>query len=217
MSTDESSTELQKWHPNSSVCLITDDLIIHQSGETDFRRITALDLHLRDGSLGKIRKIENMESLVNIRQLNISYNALTRIEGLDNLVSLVELNLAENSITKIENLFGLRLLERLSLCGNDIERIPAEISQLKALTVLRLNRNKLAVQKDLENLSPLGNLRELRIDNNPITSGGNGDTRRYAIFVIPLLRVLDNETITAADRFAMPLSHHLLVVNMICV
>lgn len=101
MSTDESSTDLQKWHPNSSVCLITNDLIAHQSGETDFRRIYVLDLHLRDGSLGKIRKIENLDSLINIQQLNVSYNAITRIEGLDSLVTLVELNLAENSITKV--------------------------------------------------------------------------------------------------------------------
>ena len=101
MSTDESSTELQRWHPNSSICLITDELITHQSGETDFRKITTLDLHLRDGAFGKIRKIENLENLINLQQLNISYNAVVRIEGLDGLEKLVELNLAENSITKV--------------------------------------------------------------------------------------------------------------------
>ena len=101
ISTDDSSTELQSWHPNATVCVISDNLICKQSGESDFRRITVLDLHLRDGSLGKIRKIENLDNLVNIRQLNISYNAITRIEGLSGLTKLVELNLAENSIQKV--------------------------------------------------------------------------------------------------------------------
>jgi Leucine-rich repeat (LRR) protein len=90
-----------KWEPSSVVCPITNELIYRQSGLRDLKKIEVLDLHIRDGSKGKIRKIENLAALVNLAQLNISYNAITRIEGLDQLLNLVELNLAENSIKRV--------------------------------------------------------------------------------------------------------------------
>ena len=37
----------------------------------------------------------------NLKQLSLSYNAITKIEGLDRLRGLVELNLAENAISKV--------------------------------------------------------------------------------------------------------------------
>ena len=78
------------FHPNVRV---------HNS--QDSSQIHALDLHIRDGSRGKIRKIENLTKLKNLQQLNISYNAINRIEGLHGLERLVELNLAENCIQKV--------------------------------------------------------------------------------------------------------------------
>jgi Leucine-rich repeat (LRR) protein len=74
------------------------------TGEADPAAVSALDLHLRDGSLGRIRRIEGLDRLVNLRQLNLSYNAITKIENLSCLSrSLVELNLAENDISSVRS------------------------------------------------------------------------------------------------------------------
>ena len=85
----------------NSICILSQDLILEVSNlneKEELKSLKFLDLHLRDEAKGKIRKIENLNSLVNLRLLNLSYNSITKIEGLDSLKSLVELNLAENSL-----------------------------------------------------------------------------------------------------------------------
>jgi hypothetical protein len=85
----------------NNICILSQDLILEVSNlneKEELKALKFLDLHLRDEAKGKIRKIENLNSLVNLRLLNLSYNSITKIEGLDSLNSLVELNLAENSI-----------------------------------------------------------------------------------------------------------------------
>ena len=89
------------WPPEATVCYITDELIQAICGGEDAAAVTALDLHLRDGSLGKIRKIENLSAYVNLRLLNLSYNAIIKIENLESLRRLTELNLAENDIRSV--------------------------------------------------------------------------------------------------------------------
>jgi Leucine-rich repeat (LRR) protein len=53
--------------------------------------------------INKLQKIEGLEAVPNLVELNLSYNMITRIENLDHLIKLRELNLAENNIRKIEN------------------------------------------------------------------------------------------------------------------
>ena len=87
--------------PTGSVCLINRSLIESITRQRDFNQIVSLDLHLHDGNLGKIRKIENLGALSRLRLLNLSYNAVTKIEGLQNLSFLQELNLADNAIERV--------------------------------------------------------------------------------------------------------------------
>ncbi len=91
------------WPPESKICYITHELISIIAHTTDFDDVQALDLHLRDGSLGKIKQIENLNLLTNLRQLNLSYNAITNITNIHMLKNLVELNLAENNIRNVIN------------------------------------------------------------------------------------------------------------------
>jgi Leucine-rich repeat (LRR) protein len=110
--------------------------------QSSFIQLNKLDLHLRNGHHGKIKYLENFNEFPNLIQLNLSYNSIQSMNGLQPLHHLLELNLSENFIIQIENIFHLISLERLNLCGNQIERIPSKIQELKALTILRLNRNK---------------------------------------------------------------------------
>ena len=212
---------LSKWPPKAVVCIIDDELICELSGldvhdsryADDLARITSLDLHLRDGEKGKIRRIENLSKLPLLQQLNLSYNAVSRVEGLASLRFLVELNLAENSLSRIEGIFHMQHLERLNLCGNRIERLPSRLSSLP-LSALRLNRNRLCDLQDLEVFQGMHTLRNLRIDNNLFPSppapprqppspslSRQSLLRRHILHIAtPWLEVLDNETVTAADR-----------------
>jgi centriolin len=137
----------------------------------ELRDIQTLDLHLRNNE-GKIRRIDNLQLVPNLRQLNLSYNAITKIEGLDRLVHLVELNLAENSIKTIEGLNSLRFLQKLNLSGNLIERIPESFGNLIRLSHLRIARNRLSTLNDVKILSKLRKLTNLRIDENPLIKSG---------------------------------------------
>lgn len=219
MSSEEDDEILSKWPPKDVVCVIDDALISELTGlnkddphfQDHLAHVSSLDLHLRDGKKGKIRRIENLSKLPNLLQLNLSFNALGRMEGLSSLRLLLELNLAENCLTRIEGIFHLRQLERLNLCGNQIERIPSSLSSLQALEALRLNRNSLCVLSDLQHLRSLPALHNLRIDSNPFPSPPAGDgidtsddvsvLRRHILGAVsPSLRVLDNQPLSAADR-----------------
>lgn len=67
---------------------------------------TVLDLNH-----SRVRKIENLESMVNLQVLGFRNNLLKKIENLDSLTKLTELELYDNQITKIENLDSLVNLE----------------------------------------------------------------------------------------------------------
>jgi hypothetical protein len=178
---------------------INSALISNISGyaPNDFHEIHVLDLHLRDED-GKIRKIENLSMVPNLRQLNLSYNAILKMEGFERLNYLVELNLAENSISKIENLESLRSLQKLNLSGNEIERIPENIQLLTRLTHFRIARNKLRKLDDIGHLTALNRLTNFRIDENPITQTPNFSY--YVIFENMHLRFLDGVEITDEMR-----------------
>lgn len=177
---------------------LTPDLIAEVAGVSvsNLSRLQKLDLHLREK--GKIRRIENLIVVPNLRLLNLSYNVITKIEGLGRLHNLIELNLAENAIKVIENLENLKALERLNLSGNLIKRIPEDIKYLQRLTTLRLARNKLEVAEDISYLSALQSLDKLRIDENPIAELDT--TYLFAVYCIKSLNSLDNATITDQDR-----------------
>jgi Leucine-rich repeat (LRR) protein len=104
-----------------SVVAISSDLITNAAGSASHSEIETLHLSLRTC---KIRRIENLGGLSNLRELNLSYNLISNIEGLDGLRTLVDLNLSENKITHIENLTALVSLEDLNLSGNRIAHIP---------------------------------------------------------------------------------------------
>lgn len=196
----QSSPDRFRGNLSSIVCSITPELISEVSGNnvSNISRLQVLDLHLRDEKKGKIRRIENMILVPNLRQLNLSYNAIIKIENLGRLHNLIELNLAENAIEKIENLDNLKALERLNLSGNQITRIPDSISNLQRLTNLRIARNQLHVLADLRCLGKLMNLTKLRIDENPFSRLEH--TALFAIYCIKGLISLDGVAVTQRDR-----------------
>ena len=206
------------------ICQINDNLLREVTGVVEFRKITSLDLHLRSRDSGKIRVIEGLNSLINLRVLNLryvdysfmlschllkfrfahplfhcfSYNVISFVEGLNTLSNLTELNLAENSIRKLENFEALVKLQRLNLSGNQISRIPENIHKLRSLQVLRCARNELSVLQDMSFLGDISGLSSITLEDNPIMA--LEQCAPYTVYCVRSLSQLNNVKITPAAR-----------------
>ena len=168
--------------------------------------VKALNLHLpkRSGSrnFGKIRYLENFHFVPALRQLNLSYNAISRMENFAPLSRLQELNLAENQIgPRVDDLASLPNLRRLNLSGNCIQTLApgAQWRSVPRLEELRLARNRLSDLGEMRFLSVgLPNLRVLSIAGNPVDE--NPNTGVFVVFAIRSLEVLDGVAVTTAAR-----------------
>lgn len=148
---------------------------------------TMKDLDFYDNRIKHISK--NINKLVNLENLDLSFNKIKHIKNLENLVNLKNLYFVQNRISKIENLSTLRNLKNLELGGNEIREIEPDSFQglgnleeiwlgknsiprlinlhhLKNLRVLSIQSNKL---KKIEGLEQLENLEELYLSHNYLT------------------------------------------------
>jgi internalin A len=117
-----------------------------------------------DLSSNQITKIQNLDSLVNLRFLNLNSNQIPEIEDLDNLEQLRFLYLKGNSIPRLSNLKNLYNLVDLDVSQNGIIEING-LNTLIKLESLRLSDNLIA---KTENISQLTNLKALDLSNNSI-------------------------------------------------
>ncbi|VDP84994.1 unnamed protein product [Echinostoma caproni] len=103
-----------------------------------------------------LRKLENMERLINLKFLNVDYNHLKSLRGVFQCINIEELSAENNFISMIDELENLKKLRRLLLGNNAIKsltNIPdGSILQLKSLanlTVIDLHGNP--ITQKLEN------------------------------------------------------------------
>lgn len=82
-------------------------------------------INLSNKGITSIELIKGLESLSNIRSLDLDDNKITEIKGLEPLEMLERLNLSGNQITEIKGLESLSKSGRLSLnlSGNQITEI----------------------------------------------------------------------------------------------
>lgn len=67
--------------------------------------------------------IENIDMLVNLKELDLSFNYIERIQNLDKLTKLEVLSLFNNKIELIENIDTLENLVILSIGNNEINTL----------------------------------------------------------------------------------------------
>ena len=203
----KSGSDTKSSSPNR-VVYITERLLrkVSKVGRGSMAAVRALNLHLpkRSGSrnFGKIRFLENFHFVPALRELNLSYNAISCMENFAPLSQLRDLNLAENQIgPRIEDLKSLPHLRRLNLSGNRIQTLSpgAQWRSLSRLEELRLARNELSDLGEMRFLSTgLPNLRVLSIAGNPIDE--NPNTGVFVVFAIRSLDVLDGVAVTTTAR-----------------
>ncbi|GCE98681.1 protein phosphatase 1 regulatory subunit sds22 [Zygosaccharomyces mellis] len=123
---------------------------------------TIKDLDFYDNRIKHISK--NINKLVNLENLDLSFNKIKHIKNLDNLVNLQNLYFVQNRISTIENLSTLKNLKNLELGGNEIREIaPDSFKGLENLQEIWLGKNSIP---KLVNLHHLKNLRVLSIQSN---------------------------------------------------
>ncbi|KJE93564.1 hypothetical protein CAOG_009765 [Capsaspora owczarzaki ATCC 30864] len=175
------------------------DLVRLLSKKQDPRDVISLTLSFpNDPMAGKFDRIEQLDALVNLRVLDLSYNLLARIEGLSRLANLRDLDLSHNNIERIENIESLGQLARLNLEHNNIRAISTSVRSLRNLKVLLLGSNRLENLGDLDVLSPLINLAVLTLSGNPMAVPLHA--RAYAIFTVRSLDTLDGVQVSSAER-----------------
>jgi protein phosphatase 1 regulatory subunit 7 len=122
----------------------------------------------------RISKIEGLEGLTKLRNLELGANRIREIENLDTLTSLEELWLGKNKITEMK----VRPLPRHI---SDQANLTQNLDALSNLRIISIQSNRLT---SITGLSSLRNLEELYLSHNAITdlSGLESNTS---------LRVLD--------------------------
>lgn len=102
--------------------------------ENDLNNITYLNLFNN-----KIKKINGMGGLYNLKTLILSFNEIEEIEQLERCQNLIKLDLHNNFIRQIKNLEGKEKLTFLDLTHNwisdwtQIEHIKSNVTNLKEL------------------------------------------------------------------------------------
>ena len=111
------------------------------------------------------RKIQNLDSFINLQVLYLENNSINKIENLDKLTDLRCLYLQNNFIKEIEGLDNNTKLCILNLSNNKIKTIK-NMDKLQKLENFYISKNDLSTVQDLENLLELKSLSLLDIQNN---------------------------------------------------
>ena len=180
------------------------NLYLHFLG---FRKIQNLDsfinlqvLYLENNS---INKIEGLEKLIDLRCLYLQNNYIKEIEGLDNNINLSIFNVSNNKIKTIKNMSKLQKLENFYISKNDLSTIQdlENLSELKSLSLLDIQNNNFIDNSDelLSFLNKIENLKVLYLKGNELCRS-IPNYRRTIIIKLINLTYLDDKPIKQEDR-----------------
>jgi len=164
-------------------------------GGNRLRKIENLDalVNLEELWLGKnkITRLENLGSLKRLKILSIQSNRITKLEGLENLESLEELYLSHNGIERLEGLENNLKLRTLDI-GNNFVKVLENVSHLSHLEELWTNDNKISSLDDLEpQLKRISTLETIYLEGNPVQAAEGVNYRRKVTLALPQVKQLD--------------------------
>ena len=167
------------------------------------RRLQNLEglLNLRRASFSdnELTHIEGLETCVNLRELILEENRIVRLDGLRNLVHLKRLDVGKNKLTKIEGLETLAKLTQLSIEDNEITSL-AGLSKLVSLMELYIGNNRVTDLKEVHHVKELSKLIILDLSGNKLCTAV--DYRHYTIYHIRKLKVLDGAGVEMMEQEA---------------
>ena len=181
------------------------------------RRMQALDglINMRRLSLcdNDITVIEELQDCTRLEELSLEDNRITQMSGLSACLSLKRLDLGSNSISKIESLEHLTALTQLGLENNQVSSLEG-LQGCVSLMELYLGNNRLEKLRQVQLLKSLPKLIILDLSDNPLC--GEPDYRHYVVYHLNKLKVLDGigidsvQTKAARSKYAGRLTFDLL-------
>ncbi|KAF1794912.1 Leucine-rich repeat domain, L domain-like [Phytophthora cactorum] len=149
---------------------LTADIVKRRSGHYDVSLVALLDV-----SGMKIRRIAQLESCVNLLELNLAHNELRSLEELPALSLLRCLQLSNNQLTSLVVYLAPDTLPRLPL----LEELTVANNQIRSIDFVEL-------------ATKLPNLRVLDFNGNPLDSSVSAKASK----AFPDLFILNGETLT---------------------
>ncbi|KZS92389.1 putative SDS22-protein phosphatase 1 regulatory subunit 7 [Sistotremastrum niveocremeum HHB9708] len=164
-------------------------------GGNRLRKIENLDalVNLEELWLGKnkIAKLENLHTLSKLKILSIQSNRLIKLEGLQALTSLRELYVSHNGIERIEGLDSNLELRTLDVGSNRISKIE-NISHLEKLEEFWASDNQIPNLHDLDSqLAKTASLDTIYLEGNPCQKLDMAGYRRKVILALPQVTQVD--------------------------
>jgi Leucine-rich repeat (LRR) protein len=142
--------------------------------------------------------MENLHIFSGLIKLELPNHRISRIESLDILGRLEELNLNGNPIREIKNVFHLRSLRILDLSHTSIDDIPTEIRSLSALQILHVSHCRIHSLRSVARLSSNESLSHLSVQGNPLCKSEHW--KLFIIYHLPQLDGIDRDTVTVRER-----------------
>ncbi|KAG5881300.1 hypothetical protein JTB14_016171 [Gonioctena quinquepunctata] len=155
-------------------------------GKQSFPTLVFLDMY--DNQLERLHFIDKLE---NLRVLLLGKNRIKKIEGLEKLLKMEVLDFHGNQITQVEGLSNLKELKAEKLLG---------FGEVPNLVKLFASNNDIQCVEDMSSLAKSQNIKEISIDNNPISLAG--DCVSFLVSYLPHLIKLNSMQITEQVRKA---------------
>jgi Leucine-rich repeat (LRR) protein len=203
---EQSIAVLRKTSSFQKPCQLTEKLIKEVISHPDSTNPAAVVCRMMN-----ITAISLTIPLADIRIVDLSNNGLTKLDGIQFLRNLAELNAENNQIFDITDVGHLSELRKLELGSNLITNVGHCLTGLKNLTLLSIENNKLTslscfselenlleiyvgenLIDDLKEIRHLSNLKKLLVMDlwgNPLCK--DKEFRLFCIFHIKDLKVLD--------------------------
>ncbi|XP_046860865.1 leucine-rich repeat-containing protein 9-like [Xenia sp. Carnegie-2017] len=164
--------------PQLRLLELSEDLFLKRCEVQSTKSISTLNLH--DCGLTHLK---NIDQLVNLENLTISFNAVTKLDDIANLHSLKFLDVSYNCLTTLDGLKSCAVLKILNISGNKLQNIRIEVG------ILRKHAPSIT---------------SLNLSHNPWQKGNN--YRTYVIGRLRTLQILDDVNITEEEN-ALALRH----------
>ena len=146
----------------SLTALVAEDTLISSMDMQTVSGLTTLE-YLSLASC-EISSVWSLSTLTNLKELDLSGNAIRDLSALAGLSKLEVLNLSHNAVVELEHLSGLTMLTDLDLSYNSVTDI-SPLGGCSILAQLNVDHNLL---KTLSGIDKISNLRSLSCSNNEL-------------------------------------------------
>lgn len=155
-------------------------------------------LDVAENALSELSGIQ-FAKLTALKHLNAPHNQIKKIENLETLHSLVEVNLGYNKIREISpHSFAANIQLRFLRINNNVVKSLANLSKLSNLSALNMANNKISELFEVEKIADCQNLCELVLSGNFVSQ--KGIYRLGIIRRMPQLDYLDDLEVSVQER-----------------